>query len=151
MLRSVSFWHTPLAKASGLLLHRVATRRPPFESSAAVALSTGVNSGVPPPTFFPTFINPICRMLIAAFRSRSMERLQTLQWYILSDSLRSCLILPHFEALDHSLHNTFVIDKRSHSSPAWRHGAFCSNTRKAYIPFCFLPGGYGNESNLKMI
>ena len=27
------------------LIHRVATRRSPFESSAAVALSTGVNSG----------------------------------------------------------------------------------------------------------
>ena len=29
------------------LLHRVPTRRPTFESSAAEALSTGVNSGMP--------------------------------------------------------------------------------------------------------
>ena len=57
------------------LLHGVATRRPPFESSAAVALSTGVNSGMP----FPTFIIPVFRMLIAAFTSRSIVRPQALQ------------------------------------------------------------------------
>jgi hypothetical protein len=39
-------------------------------SSAAVALSTGVNSGVP----LPTLINPIFLMFIAAFRSQFIER-----------------------------------------------------------------------------
>ena len=75
------------------LINRVATRRPPLRSSAAVALSTDVNSGMT----FPTFMNPILRMFIAAFRSRSMIRPHTLQWYMRSDSFRSRLMFPHFE------------------------------------------------------
>ena len=75
------------------LIHRVATRRPPDWSSAAVALSTGVNSGMP----FPIFIKPILRMFTAAFRSRSMMRPQTSQWYVRSESFRSCFMLPHAE------------------------------------------------------
>ena len=36
----------PLLKGVRFLLHRVTTRRPPLRSSAAVALSAGVNSGM---------------------------------------------------------------------------------------------------------
>ncbi len=82
------WWYHPPAGARGVPVSMTEVSLP-----GRASISTSVNLGMPLPIcFMPSF-----KTLIAAFRSLSIVRPHALQWYIRSESFRSCFMFPHLE------------------------------------------------------